>query len=119
MAPLMVKVFSNRIAPKRIHKIESDMIAPSKIEAVICMPGTRQMKKARMAVNARLKGIALVAGIRRITNRTRIASMGESAARVFRGVIAIPNYQMGSRENFISYLIQTDSFFQHEKQEDL
>ena len=80
IAPLAVRIFSRRMAPSTIHRIEAAMITPSIDAASTWTAGTPQNTTLAAAVRTRLRGMAVAAGRRRMTSRPRTASSGVSAA---------------------------------------
>jgi hypothetical protein len=75
----MVK--SRSSAPKTINRILKAMTIPLSVEAAIQGIGVFQMKRARRRVIRKARGMALVAGHRNPTMKTKMATMGRAAIR--------------------------------------
>jgi hypothetical protein len=80
-APLSRIVNRRRRAPKTINSILKAMTTPFKVEAAIQGTGVFQMNRARSRVIRKARGMALVAGQRNPTMKTKMATMGRAANR--------------------------------------
>jgi hypothetical protein len=80
-APLSRSRFKRNTAPKTMYNMEAAVTIPSIEAAIICRRGVCQIKKARKQTRIKATGIALVAGRRKITIKTKTDKIGKRARK--------------------------------------
>ena len=90
MAPLLVSVLSISSAPKTIHRMATQIAIPWMMDAAMMVPETSHTKYDRPAATIRARGMAFLAGQRRITRKKNTVRIGASAIkRVHRTLLLI------------------------------